>query len=65
MQANMGTADRVVRLIAGVAVIGAGIYFGSWWGAIGLVLIATALMKFCPAYMPFGIRTCGGKEKDA
>lgn len=65
MQANMGTADRVIRLVAGLVVVGAGIYFGSWWGAVGLVLIATALMRWCPAYLPFGISTRGGKEKGA
>jgi hypothetical protein len=62
MEANMGTADRVVRLVAGIAVIGAGVYFGSWWGAIGLVLIATSAMRWCPAYLPFGISTRGHKE---
>lgn len=58
MNPNVGGADRVVRVIAGVAVIGAGVYFGSWWGAIGAVSIATAVIRWCPAYLPFGWSTC-------
>jgi hypothetical protein len=66
MERNMGGADRAIRLIAGIAVVGAGVYFGSWWGLLGLVLIGTAIFAVCPGYMPLGISTCGkGKEKQA
>lgn len=58
MKSNMGRADRVIRFIAGVAIIGAGYYYGSWWGAIGIVPIFTATMGWCPAYVPFGISSC-------
>ena len=60
MKCNMGSADRILRGILGVAVIGVGFYFQSWWGLIGLVPLGTALVGFCPAYAPFGIRTGGG-----
>ena len=29
-----------------------------WWGLVGLVPLATGLIGWCPAYLPFGIRTC-------
>ncbi len=58
MKNNVGGIDRGIRLVAGLAVVGAGVYFQSWWGAIGLVLIATALMKWCPPYALLGINTC-------
>ncbi|EDN69465.1 conserved hypothetical protein, membrane [Beggiatoa sp. PS] len=62
MKANVGTADRIVRIIVGLAIIGAGVYFqepwGGWWGAIGIVPLFTASFGFCPAYLPFGISTC-------
>lgn len=61
MNKNVGGADRVVRLIAGAAVIGAGVYFQSWWGALGVVFIATALMSWCPPYAMLGINTCKHK----
>lgn len=55
---NVGGADRIVRVIAGVAIIGAGFYFHSWWGVVGLVPLATATIRWCPAYLPFGFSTC-------
>jgi hypothetical protein len=59
MQANVGTVDRVVRVVAGVALIGLTLAgtIGPW-GWIGVVPIATAAMGYCPAYSIFGIRTC-------
>jgi hypothetical protein len=29
-----------------------------WWGLVGVVLLATGLLRWCPAYLPFGIKTC-------
>ena len=58
MACNVGKTDKIIRLILGAAIIGAGVYFNNWWGAIGIVFIATALMGWCPAYLPFGISTC-------
>jgi hypothetical protein len=59
MNSNVGSIDRAVRLIAGIVVIALGIYFQSWWGAIGLIPLATAFMRWCPAYSLFGISSCG------
>jgi hypothetical protein len=61
MKKNVGSVDRGVRLVAGAAIIGAGVYFSSLWGAVGLVLIATALMGWCPPYALFGISSCKTK----
>ncbi len=58
MKANVGSADKIVRITAGIAAIGAGVYFQSWWGAVGLVPLATALMHFCPLYSLVGMNTC-------
>lgn len=58
MLRNMGGADRAVRIVLGLGIIAAGIYFKSWWGLLGLVPLATASCGFCPAYLPFGISTC-------
>jgi hypothetical protein len=57
MQKNMGSADRVVRGILGIAILAAGYYFKSWFGLIGLIPLATATISWCPAYLPFGIST--------
>ncbi len=58
MKANIGTVDRVIRVIAGLVIIGLGIYGRSWWGLIGLLPLLTAVVRFCPAYVPFGLSTC-------
>jgi len=63
MKKNVGSADRVLRVIAGIAIIGAGIYYGSWWGAVGIVPLFTATIGWCPAYLPFGISTCKPKPQ--
>ena len=43
---------------AGLVLLGAGFYFKSWWGLVGLLPILTATFRFCPAYLPFGLSTC-------
>ena len=58
MRQNVGSIDRGVRVILGLAIVAAGIYFKSWWGAIGLVPLLTAAIGWCPAYAPFGLSTC-------
>ena len=57
MKKNMGSADRVIRGILGVAILAAGYYFKSWWGLIGLIPLGTAFVSVCPAYLPFGLST--------
>jgi hypothetical protein len=59
---NVGYVDRVIRVAAGIALIGsaaAGLI--GPWGWIGLVPLATGLFRFCPAYMPLGLNTCALK----
>jgi hypothetical protein len=57
MQLNVGKSERAVRVIAGLVIIGAGVYYHSWWGAIGLVPLLTGLMGWCPPYQLLGIST--------
>lgn len=59
MTQNMGSLDQKIRFAAGIAVIAAGFYFQSYWGALGLILIGTAFIKWCPLYIPFKINTKG------
>lgn len=54
---NVGSADRVVRIVLGLAVGGLGIGFGSWLGLLGLIPLLTALVGTCPLYLPFGLST--------
>jgi len=59
---NVGSIDRVIRIVAGIAIIGAGVYYQSWWGAIGAVPLLTGLMGWCPPYALFGWNTCATKK---
>ncbi len=62
MKPNVGGIDRILRLLVGLGLLGAGLYFKSWLGLIGLVPVLTAVFRFCPAYLPFGFSSCRPKE---
>ena len=64
MKSNVGGVDRTLRIIIGIAVIGMGFYFQSWWGAVGLILLFTGIVGWCPAYLPFGFSTCACDKKE-
>ena len=57
MNKNVGKIDKWIRIILGIIVIAIGLYFQSWWGALGLIPIATGLINWCPLYLPFGLST--------
>lgn len=59
MNANVGGIDRVLRIIVGLVLISL-VFIGPQtpWGWVGIVPLATGLLGWCPAYLPFGIKTC-------
>jgi len=57
MNKNVGTVDRVVRIVAGVALLGWMAVSGNMLGLIGLVPLATALLSWCPLYTVLGVNT--------
>jgi hypothetical protein len=57
MKTNIGPVDRIIRIVIGFALLSGGLVLHSWWGLVGLVPILTAVVRFCPAYLPFGINT--------
>ncbi len=62
MKTNIGSIDRTVRIIAGVVIIGLGVYFQSWWGAAGVVPLLTAFLRWCPAYTIIGVSSCSSSS---
>ena len=58
MKSNIGGIDRVLRIVVGAGVVGAGIYYQNYWGAVGLIPLLTGMVGTCPAYMTFGLSTC-------
>ncbi len=57
MKINVGGTERVIRVVVGVVIVGIGVAYQSWWGAVGLVPIATGLIGWCPPYALLGIST--------
>jgi hypothetical protein len=59
MSKNVGAADRIVRIIAGLAILSLA-FVGPHtpWGYLGLIPLVTGLIGWCPAYRLFGISTC-------
>ena len=58
MKPNMGTIDRILRVVLGIGLISL-VFVGPQtpWGWIGVVPLVTALLSWCPLYVPFGIST--------
>lgn len=65
MNANVGKADRIVRIVAGLGLIAFALLSKSphaAWGWIGIVPVLTGVFRFCPAYSLVGLNTCGMKK---
>ena len=65
MEVNVGGVDRTIRIVLGIVLLSLVFVLegnARWWGLIGIVPIATGLLRWCPAYLPFGIKTCSTKR---
>jgi hypothetical protein len=63
MNANVGGIDRILRIIVGLALIAwAAALGGPIWAYVGIVPLATGLLKFCPFYPLLGLSTCPVKK---
>ncbi len=62
MHVNIGSLDRLLRVVVGLVLIGLSL-FGviGWWGWLGLILVVTGVVRFCPAYWLLKINT--GKRR--
>ena len=59
MKTNVGTIDRVLRILVGALLIALTLTGTiGLWGWIGLVPLATGVVRFCPLYPLLGISTC-------
>jgi len=64
MKMNVGGVDRILRIVAGLVLIGLTLagQIGVW-GWIGVVPLLTGIFRFCPAYTLFGMNTCSMDKK--
>jgi hypothetical protein len=58
MGCNVGKLDKALRIIVGIFLILAGLRLNTWFGAVGIIPIITALFSKCPMYTVFGVSTC-------
>ncbi len=61
MKANVGMTDQAARIVIGVALLSLVVILeggARWLGLIGLVPIATAVLRYCPLYSLLGVATC-------
>ncbi len=64
MKCNVGTTDRIIRLILGIVIMLWGIIFDSWWGLLGVPIFLTGIIGWCGLYIPLGISTCKTKKPE-
>ena len=65
MTANVGGIDRMLRIVVGIVLVS--LFFvlegnARYLGLIGLVMLATGIFRFCPAYTLLGVNTCPMKK---
>lgn len=64
MKCNVGSADRIVRVILGLVLLALGLFVLRWGGwnwvviVVGVISLVTGLAGKCPAYVPLKINTC-------
>ena len=58
MKKNVGSIDRGIRIIAGLALLGLAAT-GKMWGLVGIVPLLTGILGWCPPYQMLGINTAG------
>ena len=63
MTKNIGSLDRILRVVVGLVLIAlAATNVVSWWGYLGFIPLATAAIGWCPPYALFGWSTCATKS---
>lgn len=63
MKLNEGSADRILRVVVGIAVLSLA-FIGpkTPWAYLGVIPLLTGIVGFCPLYAILGINTCGVRK---
>lgn len=66
IKANVGGVDRIIRAAVGLILIGLTLagQLGVWASIVGVVVLLTAVFKFCLAYPILGVSTCPMQKKE-
>lgn len=57
MKKNVGYGDSIIRTLLGAVIVSAGLYNQNYWGLLGLILVFSGVVSFCPIYRLFKITT--------
>jgi len=64
MKTNVGGIDRILRIVIGLVLIALTVTGTiGVWGWLGVVLLATGALGWCPPYAIFGWNTCSMKKQ--
>ncbi|MBI2840565.1 MAG: DUF2892 domain-containing protein [Acidobacteria bacterium] len=65
MKKNIGTVERVIRVIVGIGVLSvAFVGKGTPWTYLGILPLLTGVVGWCPPYAVFGISTCKASDQE-
>lgn len=65
MENNVGSVDKIIRVVVGLALLSLLFILegnARWWGLIGIGPILTVVIGWCPAYTLIGVSTCKTKK---
>ncbi len=57
LKKNVGYLDSVLRVILGAIIVSAGFFFDTYWGLLGLILVFSGGVAYCPVYKVLGKST--------
>jgi hypothetical protein len=60
---NVGSFDRLLRIIAGAILIVIGLMTSWWWAVLGVIILVTGLLSSCLLYLPLRVNTVRIKTK--
>ena len=62
MKCNIGKTEWLIRIAAGILIIGVGVFFGGLWALLGVAVMVTAIVSWCPVRAVFGRSSCREDE---
>jgi len=57
MKTNVGSIDRILRIVVGLALVAWAFTSGNPWFYLGVIPLFTGAIGWCPAYLPIGLST--------
>ena len=57
MKCNVGSTDRIIRIVIGLGIAIGGVIFESYWGLLGVLILATGVLRYCLIYSLLKINT--------